>query len=211
MIVLRWENSRCAKDGRPSESKTRAMRGRLLLKESFVMKLNWLLSYIDDCQIEIFPYSVFYIFFEQYLDIWETAVGSILLALCIVLNRLFLRSGLERRKQEHRFLCIRIVLFSFVVSSSFVFFQCRCPSCFELVFECSLPSDISKCCLALTGTCAVAVFVVSFAITSRFERTCSSAELLLSCDVLLQSHFGTVPFWWWKSTGGWKCDVKSSE
>ncbi|CAL5409382.1 unnamed protein product [Camellia sinensis] len=32
-------------------------------------------------QIEIFPYSVFYIFFEQYLDIWETAVINIAIAL----------------------------------------------------------------------------------------------------------------------------------
>ncbi|THG03038.1 hypothetical protein TEA_026255 [Camellia sinensis var. sinensis] len=34
-----------------------------------------------DDQIEIFPYSVFYIFFEQYLDIWETAVINIAIAL----------------------------------------------------------------------------------------------------------------------------------
>ncbi|GMP96319.1 hypothetical protein CsSME_00045012 [Camellia sinensis var. sinensis] len=32
-------------------------------------------------QIEIFLYSVFYIFFEQYLDIWETAVINIAIAL----------------------------------------------------------------------------------------------------------------------------------
>ncbi|CAL5321544.1 unnamed protein product [Camellia sinensis] len=35
----------------------------------------------DSLKIEIFPYSVFYIFFEQYLDIWETAVINIAIAL----------------------------------------------------------------------------------------------------------------------------------
>ncbi|XP_059647380.1 uncharacterized protein LOC132293774 isoform X2 [Cornus florida] len=32
-------------------------------------------------KIHIFPYSVFYIFFEQYLDIWETALINIVIAL----------------------------------------------------------------------------------------------------------------------------------
>lgn len=32
-------------------------------------------------QIEIFPYSVFYIFFEQYLDIWRIALINIAIAL----------------------------------------------------------------------------------------------------------------------------------
>jgi Niemann-Pick C1 protein len=32
-------------------------------------------------QIEVFPYSVFYIFFEQYLDIWNTTIVSLSLAL----------------------------------------------------------------------------------------------------------------------------------
>lgn len=34
-------------------------------------------------QIDIFPYSVFYIFFEQYLDIWKTALINIGIALGI--------------------------------------------------------------------------------------------------------------------------------
>ena len=32
-------------------------------------------------QMEIFPYSVFYIFFEQYLDIWRTALINISIGL----------------------------------------------------------------------------------------------------------------------------------
>ena len=32
-------------------------------------------------QIQIFPYSVFYMFFEQYLDIWRTALINIAIAL----------------------------------------------------------------------------------------------------------------------------------
>lgn len=32
-------------------------------------------------QMEIFPYSVFYIFFEQYLDIWKTALINISIGL----------------------------------------------------------------------------------------------------------------------------------
>ncbi|XAR73057.1 hypothetical protein NMG60_11019915 [Bertholletia excelsa] len=35
----------------------------------------------ESLKIHIFPYSVFYIFFEQYLDIWETAVINIAIAL----------------------------------------------------------------------------------------------------------------------------------
>lgn len=35
----------------------------------------------DSLKIEIFPYSVFYIFFEQYLDIWSTAVINLAIAL----------------------------------------------------------------------------------------------------------------------------------
>ncbi|CAM6128550.1 unnamed protein product [Calypogeia fissa] len=38
----------------------------------------------ESLQIKIFPYSVFYIYFEQYLDIWASAIGSILLALVAV-------------------------------------------------------------------------------------------------------------------------------
>ena len=32
-------------------------------------------------QMSVFPYSVFYIFFEQYLDIWSVALMDIALAL----------------------------------------------------------------------------------------------------------------------------------
>ncbi|MFS8006288.1 putative Sterol-sensing domain, protein patched/dispatched [Helianthus anomalus] len=35
-------------------------------------------------KIEIFPYSVFYMFFEQYLDIWKTALISLAVAICAV-------------------------------------------------------------------------------------------------------------------------------
>ncbi|XP_038878641.1 NPC intracellular cholesterol transporter 1-like [Benincasa hispida] len=35
----------------------------------------------DSLKMDIFPYSVFYIFFEQYLDIWETALMNIAIAL----------------------------------------------------------------------------------------------------------------------------------
>lgn len=32
-------------------------------------------------QMDVFPYSVFYIFFEQYLDIWRIALVNIFIAL----------------------------------------------------------------------------------------------------------------------------------
>lgn len=32
-------------------------------------------------QIEIFPYSVFYMFFEQYLNIWRTALINLAIAI----------------------------------------------------------------------------------------------------------------------------------
>ncbi|KAK1406674.1 hypothetical protein QVD17_42191 [Tagetes erecta] len=38
----------------------------------------------DSLKIEVFPYSVFYMFFEQYLDIWKTALISLAVATCAV-------------------------------------------------------------------------------------------------------------------------------
>ncbi|OVA00612.1 Sterol-sensing domain [Macleaya cordata] len=38
----------------------------------------------DSLNIEIFPYAMFYIFFEQYLDIWRTALINIAIALAAV-------------------------------------------------------------------------------------------------------------------------------
>ncbi|KAG0593289.1 hypothetical protein KC19_1G318700 [Ceratodon purpureus] len=38
----------------------------------------------ESLNIEVFPYSVFYIFFEQYLDIWNTTIVSLSLALAAV-------------------------------------------------------------------------------------------------------------------------------
>lgn len=32
-------------------------------------------------QIDIFPYSVFYIFFEQYLNIWTVALSNLAIAI----------------------------------------------------------------------------------------------------------------------------------
>lgn len=49
----------------------------------------------DSLKIEIFPYSVFYIFFEQYLDIWRIALINIAIALgaifivCLVITSSF--------------------------------------------------------------------------------------------------------------------------
>lgn len=38
-----------------------------------------------DLQMKIFPYSVFYIFFEQYLSVWKTAIMNI----CVCLGTIF--------------------------------------------------------------------------------------------------------------------------
>ncbi|KAK9666670.1 hypothetical protein RND81_14G202500 [Saponaria officinalis] len=38
-------------------------------------------KFSDSLKMEIFPYSVFYIFFEQYLDIWSTALINLAIAL----------------------------------------------------------------------------------------------------------------------------------
>ncbi|WCJ40010.1 NPC intracellular cholesterol transporter 1 [Euphorbia peplus] len=54
----------------------------------------------DSLKIEIFPYSVFYIFFEQYLDIWRIALVNIVMALgaiflvCLVITSSFLSSAI---------------------------------------------------------------------------------------------------------------------
>jgi Niemann-Pick C1 protein len=39
-----------------------------------------------DLQMEVFPYSVFYIFFEQYLSVWKTAIMNI----CVCLGTVFI-------------------------------------------------------------------------------------------------------------------------
>lgn len=45
--------------------------------------------------VEIFPYSVFYVFFEQYLTIWKDTITSLSLSLATVLVTSFLLSGLS--------------------------------------------------------------------------------------------------------------------
>ncbi|KAL8135782.1 hypothetical protein AgCh_010405 [Apium graveolens] len=39
----------------------------------------------DSLKIELFPYSVFYMFFEQYLDIWKTALINLAIAIGIII------------------------------------------------------------------------------------------------------------------------------
>lgn len=49
----------------------------------------------DSLKMDIFPYSVFYIFFEQYLDIWNTALVNISIALgAVFIVCLFITSSL---------------------------------------------------------------------------------------------------------------------
>ncbi|KAK6946537.1 Protein patched/dispatched [Dillenia turbinata] len=54
----------------------------------------------DALKIEIFPYSVFYMFFEQYLDIWNTALINIAVALgavfivCLIITSSFWSSAI---------------------------------------------------------------------------------------------------------------------
>ncbi|XP_024990952.1 NPC intracellular cholesterol transporter 1-related protein 1-like isoform X4 [Cynara cardunculus var. scolymus] len=54
----------------------------------------------NSLKIEVFPYSVFYMFFEQYLDIWKTALISLAVAIgavfivCLVITCSFWSSGI---------------------------------------------------------------------------------------------------------------------
>ncbi|KAI3725546.1 hypothetical protein L1987_65336 [Smallanthus sonchifolius] len=54
----------------------------------------------DSLKIEVFPYSVFYMFFEQYLDIWKTALTSLAIAtgavfvVCLVITCSVWSSGI---------------------------------------------------------------------------------------------------------------------
>ncbi|XP_004301979.1 PREDICTED: niemann-Pick C1 protein-like [Fragaria vesca subsp. vesca] len=54
----------------------------------------------DSLKIEVFPYSVFYMFFEQYLDIWKTALMSLSIAIgavfivCLVITCSLWSSGI---------------------------------------------------------------------------------------------------------------------
>lgn len=54
----------------------------------------------DSLKIEVFPYSVFYMFFEQYLDIWKTALISLSIAtgavfvVCLVFTSSIWSSGI---------------------------------------------------------------------------------------------------------------------
>lgn len=54
----------------------------------------------NSLKIEVFPYSVFYMFFEQYLDIWKTALISLAIAIgavfivCLVITCSFWSSGI---------------------------------------------------------------------------------------------------------------------
>ncbi|WVZ19048.1 hypothetical protein V8G54_006370 [Vigna mungo] len=54
----------------------------------------------DSLKIEIFPYSVFYMFFEQYLHIWKTALINLAIAIgavfivCLVITGSFWSSSI---------------------------------------------------------------------------------------------------------------------
>ncbi|XP_058443946.1 NPC intracellular cholesterol transporter 1 homolog 1b [Malaya genurostris] len=76
----------------------------VITSRDFYEALQWARKVSDDIQrtldvkntgVEIFPYSVFYVFYEQYLTIWEDALLSLGLSLAAVFVVTFLVTGLD--------------------------------------------------------------------------------------------------------------------
>ena len=49
----------------------------------------------DGRQVEVFPYSIFYVFYEQYLTIWQDALVSLSISLAAVFVVTFILLGLD--------------------------------------------------------------------------------------------------------------------
>ncbi|XP_058815387.1 NPC intracellular cholesterol transporter 1 homolog 1b [Topomyia yanbarensis] len=76
----------------------------VITSRDFYEALQWARRITNDIQqvldekgagVEIFPYSVFYVFYEQYLTIWEDALLSLGLSLAAVFVVTFLVTGLD--------------------------------------------------------------------------------------------------------------------
>ncbi|XP_046615474.1 NPC intracellular cholesterol transporter 1 homolog 1b-like [Neodiprion virginianus] len=50
---------------------------------------------VTDTEIEVFPYSVFYVFYEQYLTIWTEALTSLSLSVVVIFCATFILTGLS--------------------------------------------------------------------------------------------------------------------
>lgn len=60
---------------------TKALKNARVISTRIEDVLNMYYPNSDDSKAEVFPYSFFYVFYEQYLTIWSQAVTSILAAL----------------------------------------------------------------------------------------------------------------------------------
>merc|ERR1712002_874551 len=63
-----------------------------------------------DKHVNIFPYSVFYVFYEQYLTMWEDTLSSLAISLATIFVVTFLLLGMDIRSAGIILLCIVLIL-----------------------------------------------------------------------------------------------------
>lgn len=61
-------------------------------------------------QVEVFPYSIFYVFYEQYLTIWEDALVSLSISGLAVFAVTFVLLGLDLRSSIAVFVTIAMII-----------------------------------------------------------------------------------------------------
>lgn len=67
-----------------SEDYIKAMESAMLIAQNITRDLNQILNGLQLPSIEVFPYSPFYVFYEQYQDIVQVAIIQILLSLASI-------------------------------------------------------------------------------------------------------------------------------
>ena len=107
-------------------------------------------------QIQIFPYSVFYIFFEQYLDIWRLAVINIAIAL-----------GRYSETLQEQFGVFKARFIYLFVSSLFLTQTTHPPTCMQSFFMFFCP-DYYKSYAGFFQCTATCLFIFHSCITSKF-------------------------------------------
>ena len=87
-----------------------ALRWARRLSENLTETLNRNLDIPEDQKVVVFPYSVFYVFYEQYLTIWEDTLTSLGISLLAIFLVTFFLMGLDLRSSLIVIVTITMIL-----------------------------------------------------------------------------------------------------
>merc|ERR1712126_435963 len=93
---------------RDSEDFYTAMRRSRQLTDSITERMNR--DREESEKVIVFPYSVFYVFYEQYLTMWEDTLSSLAISLATIFVVTFLLLGMDIRSAGIILLCIVLIL-----------------------------------------------------------------------------------------------------